>query len=48
MHLICFYFYFLFYAMFNSQKVLKKKFVKENNFIIFGFNMKNMRENQIK
>ena len=28
-------------------KVLRKKYIKENDFLIFDFTMKNMKENQI-
>ena len=37
--------------MFDPRKVLrkdkKKKHLKENNFLMFGFTIKNMKENQI-
>ena len=32
--------------MFGSQKIIRKeKIIKKNNFIIFGCNMKNIKEN---
>ena len=38
-------------VMFDPRKVLrkdkKKKHLKENNFLMFGFIIKNMKENQI-
>ena len=33
--------------MFGSQKLLRKKNVIENDFLIFGFYMEKMKENKI-
>ena len=33
--------------MFNSRKILRKKHIKKNDFLMFDFTMKNMKENQI-
>ena len=39
----------LFEVMFGSRKVIKKerKNVKENDFVVLGFTMGNMKENKI-
>ena len=36
-----------FYVMFGYRKILRKKNVMENGFLLFGFTMKNTKENQI-
>ena len=33
--------------MFDSREIVKKKNDKKNDFLIFGFNMKNRKENLI-
>ena len=34
--------------MFNSRKILRKKHIKKNDFLMFDFTMKNVKKKKIK